>query len=137
MGGASPTGTTLPFDRSFGVGLEPSIQMYSARYTLMVLPLTCVVGLSDGRHDDRRPQFRQRNGWVRARCRARSPAAASSASATAAGEAPRESAAPAPRGRRYDRRREAARERAEARGEEARLERTGPDIPARDRLRDV
>ena len=31
IGGASPTGTTFPLERSFGVGLEPSIQMYSAR----------------------------------------------------------------------------------------------------------
>jgi len=31
IGGSSPTGTTFAFERSFAVGFEPSIQMYSAR----------------------------------------------------------------------------------------------------------
>ena len=30
IGGSSPFGTTLPFERSFEVGSDPSIQMYSA-----------------------------------------------------------------------------------------------------------
>ena len=31
IGGWSPVGTTIVFDRSFAVGFWPSIQMYSAR----------------------------------------------------------------------------------------------------------
>jgi hypothetical protein len=57
-------GTTFAFERSLAVGFEPSIQMYSARYTLMrVSPsITCGVGFADGRQRAADAQLRQRDG---------------------------------------------------------------------------
>src|SRR3990170_8149038 len=49
IGGSSPFGTILVLERSFLVGSVPSIQMYSARYTLIDSPsrLLAVICVAD------------------------------------------------------------------------------------------